>query len=258
MAEGDSQPSGASIQRGEIMPNQGELRSRGVSGTVMSRMLRWIALICLITTITGCTQFKRWLYEGFNREAWQHREEVIQALNIRQGDHVADLGSGSGYFTFLLAKAVGPSGKVYAIDIDTDMNTYVASRAREEGYTNIDVILAKPDDPLLPESGVDLIFTCIAYHHLKDRASYFKNAGKYLRPGGRIAIIDFNEKAWLEKLIGHWTAREVLHREMKEAGYVLNQEFHFLPKQMFLIFSGNQKKAEEPSVVTHNVSTGDD
>lgn len=231
------------------MPNQGELRSRGDSGTVTTRMLRWIALICLIATITGCTPFKRWLYEGFNREAWQHREEVIQALNFRPGDYVADLGSGSGYFTFLLAKAVGPSGKVYAIDIDVDMNAYVAARAREEGHTNIEVIHAKPDDPLIPESGVDLIFTCIAYHHLENHVAYFKNAGKYLRPGGRIAIIEFNEKAWLEKLIGHWTPSEVLHREMKEAGYSLDQEFHFLPKQMFLIFSLDQKKAEEPSVV---------
>lgn len=231
------------------MPYQGELWSRGVIGSVTTRKLWCIVLICLIATSTGCTTFKRWLYEGFNREAWQHREEVIQALNIRQGDYVADLGSGSGYFTFLLAKAVGPSGKVYAIDIDADMNAYVEARAREEGYTNIEVILAKPDGPLLPESGVDLIFTCITYHHLEDRVAYFKSAGKYLRPGGRIAIIDFNEKAWLEKLIGHWTASEVLPHELKEAGYALDQEFHFLPKQMFLIFSRNQKKAEEPSVV---------
>ncbi len=231
------------------MPNQGELWSRGVSGAVMSRTLQGIVLIFLIATITGCTPFKRWLYEGFNREAWQHREEVIQALNIRQGGYVADLGSGSGYFTFLLAKAVGPDGKVYAIDIDADMNAYVAARAREEGYTNIELILAKADDPLLPESGVDLIFTCITYHHLKDRVAYFQNAGKYLRPGGRIAIIDFNEKAWLEKLIGHWTASEVLPREMKEAGYAVDQEFYFLPKQMFLTFSRTQSKAEKPSVV---------
>lgn len=232
------------------MPNQGELRSRGVSGTVMSRMLKPIALLCLIASITGCTAFKRWLYEGFNREAWQHREEVIQALNIRPGDYVADLGSGSGYFTFLLAKTVGPSGKVYAIDIDADMNAYVAARAQEEGYTNIEVIRAKPDDPLLPENGVDLIFNCITYHHLEDRVSYFKNVSRYLRPGGRIAIIDFNEKAWwLAKLFGHWTASEVLHRELKEAGYAVDQELYFLPKQMFLIFSVNQKKAEEPSVV---------
>ena len=197
-----------------------------------------LVLILLVTVAwTGCTSFKRWLYEGFGRDGWQHREEVIQALNLKDGQLVADLGSGSGYFTFLLAKAVGPGGKVYAVDVDPGMNDYVASRAREEGYANIEVILAKLDDPLLPESGVDLIFNCIAYHHLEDRVSYFKNAGKYLRPGGRIAIIDFNDKAWLEKLIGHWTDQNIIVQELPQAGYSLERELTFLPKQGFLIFT---------------------
>ena len=200
--------------------------------------LHIIILILLVSVAgMGCTSFKRWLYEGFGRDGWQHREEVLQALHLKDGQFVADLGSGSGYFTFLLAKAVGPGGKVYAVDVDPGMNDYVASRAREEGYVNIEVILAKPDDPLLPESGVDLIFTCITYHHLEDRVSYFKNAGKYLRPGGRIAIIDFNDKAWLEKLIGHWTDQNIIVQELPQAGYSLERELTFLPKQGFLIFT---------------------
>ena len=174
-----------------------------------------IVLILLIAaTCTGCTSFKRWLNEGFGRDGWQHPEEVLQALNLKEGQVVADLGSGSGYFTFLLAKGVGPSGKVYAVDVDPGMNDYVASRARQERYANIEVILAKPEDPLLPESGVDLIFTCITYHHLEDRVSYFKNASRYLRPGGRIAIIDFNGEGWFTRLIGHWTPREVILQEL--------------------------------------------
>ncbi len=174
-----------------------------------------IILILLVSIAgTGCTSVKRWLYEGFGRDGWQHREEVLQALHLKDGQLVADLGSGSGYFTFLLAKAVGPSGKAYAVDVDAGMNDYVASRAREENYTNIDVILAKPDDPFLPESGVDLIFTCIAYHHLENRVLYFKNASKYLRPGGRIAIIDFNGQGWFTRLIGHWTPREAILQEL--------------------------------------------
>ncbi len=197
-----------------------------------------IILILLVSVAgTGCTSFKRWLYEGFGRDGWQHREEVLQALHLKDGQFVADLGSGSGYFTFRLAEAVRPTGKVYAVDVDAGMNDYVASRAREEDYTNIEVILVKPDDPLLPESGVDLIFTCIAYHHLEDRVSYFKNAGKYLRPGGRIVIIDFNGEGWFTRLIGHWTPREVILQELQQAGYSLQQELTFLPHQAFLIFS---------------------
>jgi arsenite methyltransferase len=224
-------------------------RRRGFD-TMKAPRGRWIALVCVLATISGCTSFKRWLYEGFNRDEWQHREQVIQALRLHPGDVVADLGSGSGYFTFHLAKAVGSSGKVFAVDLDADLNAYVETHAREEGATNIEVRLAEPDDPLLPEGSVDLIFTCITYHHLKDRVSYFKKVGKALRAGGRIAIIDFNEKAWLEMLIGHWTPSEVLHREMKEAGYALEQELHFLPKQDFIIFSGGPRKAEQPANLT--------
>lgn len=201
------------------------------------KLLHLVLILLVSVAGTGCTSFKRWVNEGFGRDGWQHREEVLQALHVKDGQFVADLGSGSGYFTFLLAKAVGPGGKVYAVDVDPGMNDYVASRAREEGYTNIDVILAKPDDSLLPESGVDLIFTCITYHHLENRVAYFQNAGKYLRPGGRIAIIDFNGEGWFTRLIGHWTPREAILQELQQAGYSLQQELTFLPNQAFLIFS---------------------
>jgi len=81
-----------------------------------------IFVALLLFGSTACTDIKKWAYEGFNRDEWQKPEEVIKALSIQPGDHVADLGSGSGYFTFRLADAVGPTGKVYAVDIDKDMN----------------------------------------------------------------------------------------------------------------------------------------
>ncbi len=206
-------------------------------GSRTNRRLRGVLIIFLIAACVGCTGLKRCAYEGFDRAAWQHPEQVVESLNLQPGDRVADLGSGSGYFTFRLAKAVGPTGKVYAVDIDQEMNAYVTERAREEGHANVEVILAEPDDPLLPETGVDLIFTCNTYHHMESRASYFANAGKYLRPNARIAILDFNGEGWFQKLLGHWTASEVVQRELKEAGYSLESELHFLPKQVFLIFS---------------------
>jgi len=191
-----------------------------------------IALLCV-----GCNALKRSAYEGFNRDEWQHPEEVIRSLGLQAGGKVADLGSGSGYFTVRLASAVGSTGKVYAVDVDREMNDYVAQRAQEEGYNNIEVILAEYDDPLLPESGVDLIFTCNTYHHLEDRVQYFANVREHLRPNGRVAIVDFNGEGWFQKIFGHWTASEVIQKEMEEAGYVLQREFTFLPKQFFLVFS---------------------
>lgn len=202
-----------------------------------NRKLLHIVLILLITACSGCTDVKRWLYEGFGRDEWQHPEEVVLALHLKAGDAVADLGAGGGYFTFRLADAVGPAGKVYAVDIDSDMTEYVARRARELNYHNIEVVTAKPDDPLLPRSGVDVIFTCITYHHLADRTPYLFRLRQYLRPHGRLAIIDFNGDGWFTRLIGHWTPREVILQELQQAGYSLQQELTFLPNQVFLVFS---------------------
>lgn len=194
----------------------------------------------MVTLSAGCTTLKRITYEGFNRDGWQRPAEVIDSLGMRPGDHVADLGSGSGYFTLSLARAVGQSGKVYAVDVDAGINEYLAKRLREEGLENVEIILAEYHDPLLPESGVDLIFICNTYHHIEDRIVYFADVRRYLRPGGRIAIIDFDRKGllgWFLKILGHWPANEMIRKEMEAAGYHFQREFDFLPFQNFLIFS---------------------
>ncbi len=206
-----------------------------------SRRILRTTLIVLLITCAGGTDVKRWAYEGFDRDEWQHPEEVIQALTIKPEEQIADLGSGSGYFTFRLADAVGPSGQVYAVDIDADMNAHLAKRLQEKGYKNIEVMLAKPHDPGLPENGVDLIFSANTYHHLENRPSYFANARKYLRPNGRLAIIDFNGEGLLQQLSGHYTPSDVIQRELLEAGYALERELTFLPKQVFLIFASGEQ-----------------
>lgn len=201
-------------------------------------LIRISLLILLLPAVlgTGCVTLKRLAYEGFGRERWQHAEEVLLALQIHPGEHVADLGSGSGYFTFRLADAVGRDGKVYAVDVDSQMNEYLMKRIGEKGYKNIEVTFAAPSDPKLPASDVDLIFTCNTYHHLSERATYFANAMKYLRPGGRIAIIDFSGKGLFHKLFGHYTPRDLIISEMVDAGYELDHEFSFLRRQTFLVF----------------------
>ncbi|MGH7846277.1 MAG: class I SAM-dependent methyltransferase [Candidatus Binatia bacterium] len=196
------------------------------------------ALLVALLLLASCTTLKRCAYEGIGRDGWQQPEKVIQSLDIQPGDHVADLGSGGGYFTFRLAQAAGPGGKVYAVDIDEALNRDLRQRAQEEGYKNIEVIQARPDDPLLPEGGVDLIFTSNTFHHIQNRAGYFANARKYLRPKGRLAIIDFNQEGWIQSF-GHYTPADVIKKEMESAGYRLQREFDFLAKQNFLIFTKN-------------------
>ncbi|MEX0805502.1 MAG: methyltransferase domain-containing protein [Candidatus Binatia bacterium] len=192
-----------------------------------------VALLAIV--LAGCATLKQCAYEGFDRDQWQQPERVIQSLQIRPGAVVADLGSGSGYFALRLAKAVGTTGKVYAVDIDSAINEALKERAKKEQAGNIAVLLAKPNDPRLPEP-VDLIFTSNTYHHIDNRISYFAGLREYLRPSGKIAVIDYDRRAWLEGLLRHYTPKEFIKREMEQAGYELQNDFDFLERQSFLVF----------------------
>lgn len=200
------------------------------------RLVGATAIGLVVLLCTGCAAWKSFGYSGFGRDRWQKPDEVIAALGIRPGDSVADLGAGGGYFTFRLAKATGPEGAVYAVDVDAQMTTYLERRARDEGARNVHVLLAQYDDPLLPEEGVDLIFTCNTYHHLQDRIAYFENVHKYLRSGGRIAIVEFRPQGFFQRIFPHSTSAQVIRREMQGAGYELAQEHAFLDSQSFLVF----------------------
>lgn len=174
-------------------------------------------------------------YQEPDRYTWQFPERVIKVLKLEAGMRVADLGSGTGYFTFRLAEAVGSSGKVYAVDIDEEMNASIDKQAVAKQIENVKTILAVGHDPLIPEK-VDLIFSVNAYHHLKGRTDYFKNAARYLKPGGRVAILDFRKGAFR-----HFTELKVLLEEFKAAGYALDKTHGFLPRQNFLVFSPAKK-----------------
>lgn len=193
-------------------------------------------LLALFLGLTAFnTQDRIAAYESPERAAWQKPDEVIQALNIQQGSQIADLGSGSGYFTFRLADATGPSGKVYAVDVNSEMNEYVNGRAEKGDYKNVSTVLAATDDPRLPQAGIDLIFSCDSYHHLENRTTYFENVKQYLKPGARVAIIDFKKEAF-----HHYTESHIIKQEMEAAGYKLEEEIDTLPRQHFLIFLTEQ------------------
>jgi len=185
--------------------------------------------------IVGTDKDSHLRYQDPDRYTWQYPERVLKELKLESGMKVADLGSGTGYFTFRLAEAVGSSGKVYAIDVDEEMNASIDKQAVAKQTENVKTILAVEHDALIPEK-VDLIFSVNAYHHLKDRADYFRNAARYLKPGGRIAIIDFRKGAFR-----HYTELRVLLEEFKAAGYALDKTHGFLPRQNFLVFSRDKK-----------------
>jgi predicted methyltransferase len=195
-----------------------------------------LVLVSLASLVLACTQLKRCAYEGWGRDGWQQPDRVVETLALAPGARVADLGSGGGYFTFRLARAVGPTGRVYAVDVDASLNEYVSTRAREEGLANVEVILAGPADPKLPEEGVDLLFTSNTYHHLEDRSRYFGAVRERLRPHGRVAILEYAEGGFLHG--SHATPRESIVAEMESAGFRVEQDHDFLlPRQHFLVFT---------------------
>jgi ubiquinone/menaquinone biosynthesis C-methylase UbiE len=198
---------------------------------------RAAALLLAASLLGGCGPCKRFAYEGFSRDGWQQPERVIAALGIEPGDRVADLGSGSGYFTLHLSKAVGPEGRVYAVDVDEEMNEYLGERIRQAGAANVEIVLGRFDDPLLPDGGVDLVLTVDTYHHIDDRQAYFRMLQRDLAPGGRVAVIDYDgRKGWFVRLMGHSTPRDLLLREMDEAGYEVAAEHDFIDRQSFVVF----------------------
>lgn len=175
------------------------------------------------------------------RDQDQKPAQVVDALELKPGMHVADLGAGSGYFTRRFVEAVGETGKVYVIDVEPEALKYVEeSLIRMHRRFEAEFILARPDNPKIPVESVDLIFVCDTYHHLEDRADYFRNVKTSLKPGGRIALIDFyhDERSGdLDFPKRHLVPREKVIEEMTAAGYRLAKEHRFLPKQYFLEFT---------------------
>jgi ubiquinone/menaquinone biosynthesis C-methylase UbiE len=172
------------------------------------------------------------------RDAYQKPDEVMKALALRRGEVVADIGSGSGYFTLRFAHAVGEAGRVYAVDVSPEMIRHLNRRLRDAGIRNVVPILSDPDDPLLPDASVDRFVIVNTWHHIEDRPGYVALLKRMLKPGGQVVHIDFEKR---DLPVGPppamKIAREELVKEMEAAGFRLAAEHGFLPYQYFLVFT---------------------
>jgi SAM-dependent methyltransferase len=116
------------------------------------------------------------------RDAWQKPDEVIGALNLRPGQVACDIGSGPGYFTLRLARAVGPAGRVYAVDVEPKILDALRERLAGSGLRNVTPVLGLADNPMLPPAGCDVILIVDTYHHFPDRVSVSR--GRFTRLQG--------------------------------------------------------------------------
>lgn len=168
------------------------------------------------------------------RDAWQMPDRVIEALSIKPGQIVADIGSGTGYFAVRLAhSATHP--KVYGADIEAAMTRYLTERAAKENLPNVIAVQASADTPNLPEP-VDLVLIVDTYHHIGSRVAYFTKLAQSLKPGGRVAIVDFKADSPEGPPKEFRFPPGKLEAEMKQAGYHLAARHDFLPRQFFLVF----------------------
>jgi ubiquinone/menaquinone biosynthesis C-methylase UbiE len=178
------------------------------------------------------------MLEDPERDAYQKPHEVMTALDLKAGETVADIGAGSGYFTFRLAAHVGDKGTVWAVDVSPEMILHLNRRVRDAGAWNVRTILAPPDDPLLADASVDRFLIVDTWHHIEDQAGYLTLMKKMLRPGGQVVMIDFQKKELpVGPPLSIKIAREDLIRQMEDAGFRLAREHMFLPYQYFLIFT---------------------
>ncbi len=173
-------------------------------------------------------------FDDPKRDEWQKPHEVIQALGLAPNSVVADIGSGTGYFSVRLAHFV-PKGRVYGVDTEPDMIKYLKDRIKRDGLSNVISLAGKLNDPQLP-TRVDLILMVDVFHHISNRDHYFKTLKHYLKPGGRIALIDFTETSPMGPPVEERIAPARVKSELIEAGYEVAAEHAFLPNQFFLIF----------------------
>ena len=168
------------------------------------------------------------------RDAWQMPARVVEALQLTTGQSVADIGAGTGYFTVRLARSPAKP-KVFAVDIEKSMVEYVQKRALETGLSNIVGVLAAADRTNLPEP-VDVVLIVDTYHHLPNRVAYFTALKAMLRPGARLAIVDFKKDAPDGPPAEFRFTPDQISAELAKAGFVLQTRHDFLPRQMFLVY----------------------
>jgi len=168
------------------------------------------------------------------RDEWQMPAQVIDALQLKSGQVVADIGAGTGYFTVRLAKSPA-APKVYAVDIERSMVEYVKQRAVRDGLKNVVAVQAGADRANLPEP-VDLVLVVDTYHHIPNRVAYFTALKDRMKAGARLAIVDFRKGAPSGPPEEFRFTPDQISVELAKAGFALQTSHDFLPRQIFLVY----------------------
>ncbi len=186
--------------------------------------------------------FAQWVerFESPGREVYDQRMAIVAASGVKPGMRVADIGAGTGLFTLLFARAVGPTGHVTAVDISPTFISNIQRRAQNEKLGNVSARVNSQTDTGLPASSVDLVFISDTYHHFEQPRTMLASIHRALSPGGSLVVIDFERiegksSSWV---LGHVRAdKQSVIREIKAAGFQLSADKKLLKDNFFLRFT---------------------
>lgn len=183
---------------------------------------------------------ERWsqVFDDPERDAWQMPAELVAALELEPGSTVADIGAGTGYFNPHLSAAVGPEGRVIAVDIEQSLVDWMTERAEREGTANVEARLGATDDPGLQPGEADVVLLVDTYHHVGDRVAYFARLREAVPPGGRLVIVDFKPG---DLPVGppesHRIPQEKVVAELEAAGWAEVGSLELLPYQFVQVMA---------------------
>jgi ubiquinone/menaquinone biosynthesis C-methylase UbiE len=176
-----------------------------------------------------------WL-ERAEREDEEAPSKALDALDLKPGMIVADIGAGSGYYSSRIAKRVGPTGRVYATDIQPGMIALLDRRIKSEGLTNVTTVLGGMDDPKLPPKSIDLAIMVDVYHELQEPQTFLQRLKETFKPGGRLVLLEFRkEDPKVPILEVHKMSVAEVKQELEAEGFVLDTVIEVLPWQHIIV-----------------------
>ncbi len=180
---------------------------------------------------------ERWskVFDNPERDAWQMPDAVVAAMQMKPGMTVADIGAGTGYFLSRLAQAVGPSGKVLALDVEPSLVEHMRERAAGAGLSNVEAKVVDPADPGLPPASVDRILIVNTWHHIADRSAYAAKLARALKPGGELHVVDFDVDSPRGPSADHKLAPDAVIEELRAGGFEARTISEPLPDQYVVV-----------------------
>lgn len=188
-----------------------------------------IVLCLLVLFLNLCAD------QSSRRDKWMQPEKIMDAIGVIPGMVIGEAGAGEGYFTFKLAHRVGNSGRIYANDILERVLGTIRERCERQGITNITTVLGEVEDPLFPESTLDMVVMMAAFHDFEKQVEWLKNVKQYMKSNAGLVIIE-KDPDKMERGSSHHMTKDEILETVKQAGYKLVRVEMFLERDNIYIF----------------------